>query len=149
LAEHVDEREEGSPKWTIWCHCQSCHKHSGAQAWAFAAFDETAVEVTKGEITKFGHRRAPTAWRRAAQVRPTLGEGCPERRPGMTVDVQRRILAGLAKFDGTTIKYLYLCWHSTLRRTSSRLVLISERTALTSSQPLHYGGKKAESRAFL
>jgi hypothetical protein len=46
-------RAEGPPKWTIWCHCQSCRKHSGAPAAAFAAFDETVVEVTKGEISKF------------------------------------------------------------------------------------------------
>lgn len=46
-------RALGSPKWTVWCHCQSCRKHSGAPAAAFAAFDEAMVEVTKGEITKF------------------------------------------------------------------------------------------------
>jgi hypothetical protein len=46
-------RAEGPPKWTIWCHCQSCRKHSGAPAAAFAAFDEARVEVTKGVITKF------------------------------------------------------------------------------------------------
>ena len=46
-------RARGAPKWRIWCHCQSCRKHSGAPASAFAAFDETEVEVTKGEITKF------------------------------------------------------------------------------------------------
>ena len=46
-------RASGAPKWTIWCHCQSCRKHSGAPAAAFAAFDETDVEVTSGEITKF------------------------------------------------------------------------------------------------
>ena len=46
-------RAEGAPKWTIWCHCQSCRKHSGAPASAFASFHEAAVKVTKGEITKF------------------------------------------------------------------------------------------------
>ena len=46
-------RARGAPKWTIWCHCQSCRKHSGAPASAFAAFDEAMVEVTAGEITKF------------------------------------------------------------------------------------------------
>jgi len=46
-------RASGAPKWTIWCHCQSCRKHSGAPAAAFAAFDESVVEVTKGEIKKF------------------------------------------------------------------------------------------------
>ena len=46
-------RAEGAPKWTIWCHCQSCRRHSGAPAAAFAAFDEAVVEVVKGEITRF------------------------------------------------------------------------------------------------
>jgi len=43
----------GKPKWTSWCHCQSCRKHSGAPAAAFAGFDEPNVRVTKGQITKF------------------------------------------------------------------------------------------------
>ena len=46
-------RASGAPKWTIWCHCQSCRRHTGAPAAAFAAFDNTAFEVTKGEITIF------------------------------------------------------------------------------------------------
>lgn len=46
-------RASGPPRWKIWCHCQSCRKHSGAPASAFAAFDQARVEVTKGEITKF------------------------------------------------------------------------------------------------
>jgi hypothetical protein len=53
LCGRVRFRASGAPKWTIWCHCQSCRKHSGAPVSAFAAFDETVVEVTKGEITKF------------------------------------------------------------------------------------------------
>ena len=53
LCGRVRFRASGPPKWTIWCHCQSCRKHSGAPASAFAAFDETVVEVTNGEITKF------------------------------------------------------------------------------------------------
>jgi hypothetical protein len=47
-------RAKGPPNWTVWCHCQSCRKHCGAPAAAFVAFDEAVVEVTKGEITKFG-----------------------------------------------------------------------------------------------
>lgn len=43
----------GSPKWVLWCHCQSCRKHSGAPASVFVAFEHTAYTVTKGEITKF------------------------------------------------------------------------------------------------
>ena len=46
-------RASGPPKWTIWCHCQSCRKHTGAPASAFAAFDEAVVEMTNGAITKF------------------------------------------------------------------------------------------------
>lgn len=46
-------RASGAPKWKLWCHCQSCRKHSGAPVAAFAAFDETEVEMTKGQITKF------------------------------------------------------------------------------------------------
>lgn len=46
-------RAGGAPRWTFWCHCQSCRRHSGAPAAAFAAFDEAVVEVTEGEITKF------------------------------------------------------------------------------------------------
>ena len=46
-------RAKGSPKWVIWCHCQSCRKHSGAPVAAFAAFDESMVEMTNGQITKF------------------------------------------------------------------------------------------------
>lgn len=43
----------GPPKWTMWCHCHSCRKHSGAPVSAFASFDDLEVAVTKGEITKF------------------------------------------------------------------------------------------------
>jgi hypothetical protein len=46
-------RASGPPKWIVWCHCQSCRKHSGAPASTYVCFDESAIEVTKGEITKF------------------------------------------------------------------------------------------------
>jgi len=46
-------RAEGAPKWTIWCHCQSCRKHSGAPVSVFAAFDEAMVKVATGEIAMF------------------------------------------------------------------------------------------------
>ena len=46
-------RALGRPKWTIWCHCQSCRKHSGAPASAFASFDVANVEMIEGAITKF------------------------------------------------------------------------------------------------
>lgn len=46
-------RAVGDPKWILWCHCQSCRKHSGAPASVFVAFEHKAVTVVKGEITKF------------------------------------------------------------------------------------------------
>ena len=46
-------RAAGAPRWIAWCHCQSCRRHSGAPASVFVAFDEAAVEVTQGQITKF------------------------------------------------------------------------------------------------
>ncbi|WP_312162967.1 GFA family protein [Phenylobacterium sp.] len=53
LCQAVRFRASGAPKWTIWCHCQSCRKHSGAPVSAFAAFDAASVEVVRGEITRF------------------------------------------------------------------------------------------------
>jgi len=46
-------RAAGAPKWILWCHCQSCRRHSGAPASVFVAFEHSAVTMTKGEITKF------------------------------------------------------------------------------------------------
>lgn len=46
-------RASGAPKWTAWCHCQSCRKHSGAPVSVFVAYDEANLEVSKGAITKF------------------------------------------------------------------------------------------------
>ena len=46
-------RAHGAPKWTIWCHCQSCRRHSGGPVSVFVGFDLHAYTVTKGEITKF------------------------------------------------------------------------------------------------
>jgi hypothetical protein len=46
-------RASGKPNWVLWCHCQSCRKHSGAPGSVFVAFNHTAVTATKGEITKF------------------------------------------------------------------------------------------------
>ena len=43
----------GKPKWILWCHCNSCRKHSGAPASVFVSFEHSAYTVTKGEITKF------------------------------------------------------------------------------------------------
>lgn len=43
----------GRPKWVLWCHCESCRKHSGAPASVFVSFEHSAMAYTKGEITKF------------------------------------------------------------------------------------------------
>lgn len=46
-------RAAGAPRWTAWCHCQSCRRHTGAPVSVFVAFDEAKVEVTSGAIAKF------------------------------------------------------------------------------------------------
>ncbi len=53
----VQFRAAGSPKWVRWCHCESCRRHSGAPASVFVSFENSAVTVTSGEITKFTSRR--------------------------------------------------------------------------------------------
>jgi hypothetical protein len=47
-------RATGAPKWVLWCHCESCRRHSGAPASVFVAFQNDAVTVTQGEIAIFG-----------------------------------------------------------------------------------------------
>ncbi len=49
----VEFEGRGAPKWVLWCHCQSCRRHSGAPASVFVCFADDAVTVTQGEITKF------------------------------------------------------------------------------------------------
>jgi hypothetical protein len=44
---------KGNPKWVRWCHCQSCRRHSGAPSNVFVSFENDAVHVTAGEITKY------------------------------------------------------------------------------------------------
>ena len=53
LCGDVRFRARGAPKWTIWCHCQSCRRHCGAPAAAFACFDVANVEMLAGEISRF------------------------------------------------------------------------------------------------
>lgn len=43
----------GEPKWVLWCHCESCRRHSGAPASVFVAFSDAAVSMTQGEIAKY------------------------------------------------------------------------------------------------
>jgi hypothetical protein len=38
----------GPAKWTGYCHCHSCRKHTGAPVSAFAGFEREAVRFTRG-----------------------------------------------------------------------------------------------------
>lgn len=49
----VSFRAQGKPKWVLWCHCQSCRRHSGAPASVFVSFANDVVTMTSGEITKY------------------------------------------------------------------------------------------------
>ena len=46
-------RAVGAPKWVLWCHCDSCRRHSGAPASVFVSFADDAVNITAGEVTKY------------------------------------------------------------------------------------------------
>jgi hypothetical protein len=46
-------RAVGRPKWILWCHCESCRRHSGAPASVFVSFADDAVTITSGAITKY------------------------------------------------------------------------------------------------
>src|SRR3990167_9473369 len=43
----------GAPRWVLWCHCESCRRHSGAPASVFVAFADDVVTVPRGEIATF------------------------------------------------------------------------------------------------
>lgn len=43
----------GPAKWTAYCHCQSCRRHSGAPVSAFAGFERDQVSFTAGEMTRY------------------------------------------------------------------------------------------------
>jgi hypothetical protein len=43
---------EGPPKWTSYCHCQSCRRHTGAPVSAYAGFEVSKVRI-EGELTYF------------------------------------------------------------------------------------------------
>ena len=51
----------GQPESVVWCHCESCRKHSGAPVSVFVAFKRNAYVVTEGQITKFNS--SPGRWR--------------------------------------------------------------------------------------
>ncbi len=44
---------DGPPKWTSYCHCASCRRHTGAPVAAYAGFEASQVRFTKGTLTRF------------------------------------------------------------------------------------------------
>ncbi len=44
---------EGPPKWTSYCHCRSCRRHTGAPVSAYAGFESAKVRFTHGEPAYF------------------------------------------------------------------------------------------------
>lgn len=40
---------DGPPKWTSYCHCASCRRHTGAPVSAYAGFEASTVRFTQGE----------------------------------------------------------------------------------------------------
>ncbi|MBS0385334.1 MAG: GFA family protein [Proteobacteria bacterium] len=54
LCGDVRFRAIGAPKWVLWCHCQSCRRHSGAPASVFVSFAHEQVSMLAGEIAKYG-----------------------------------------------------------------------------------------------
>ena len=43
----------GPPKWTGYCHCRSCRKHTGAPVSAFAGYEREKVTVTGEAFARF------------------------------------------------------------------------------------------------
>jgi len=43
LCGRIRFRASGEPKWTAWCHCESCRRHTGAPGAAYAGFERTRV----------------------------------------------------------------------------------------------------------
>jgi hypothetical protein len=43
----------GEPKWTAYCHCNSCRKHTGAPVSAYAGYERANVAFTKGALSTF------------------------------------------------------------------------------------------------
>lgn len=44
---------EAPPKWTAYCHCESCRRHTGAPVSAYAGFEREAVRWTAAPPAKF------------------------------------------------------------------------------------------------
>jgi len=43
----------GPAKWTAYCHCRSCRKHTGAPVSAYAGFDRDRVTFTSGALATY------------------------------------------------------------------------------------------------
>lgn len=44
---------DGPPKWTGYCHCASCRRHTGAPVSAYAGFEAARVRFVKGAPARF------------------------------------------------------------------------------------------------
>jgi hypothetical protein len=44
---------KGDPKWTAYCHCNSCRKHTGAPISAYAGYERENVSFTKGALATY------------------------------------------------------------------------------------------------
>jgi hypothetical protein len=44
---------DGPAKWTGYCHCQSCRRHTGAPVSAYAGFEADKVRFTRGTLARF------------------------------------------------------------------------------------------------
>ena len=46
-------RVVGPPKWTAYCHCASCRRHTGAPVSAYAGYESAQFSVTAGALKWF------------------------------------------------------------------------------------------------
>ncbi|WP_307347866.1 GFA family protein [Caulobacter ginsengisoli] len=53
LCNAVQFEAAGAAKWTAYCHCQSCRRHTGAPVSAFAGFERTQVRFSGLPMTRF------------------------------------------------------------------------------------------------
>ena len=44
---------DGEPKWTSYCHCQCCRRHTGAPVSAYAGFEAAKVRFSGGALSTF------------------------------------------------------------------------------------------------
>jgi hypothetical protein len=53
LCGDVRFRADGPAKWTSYCHCRSCRRHTGAPVAAYAGFEAAKVRFTRGALSFF------------------------------------------------------------------------------------------------